>query len=203
MVRIDSLTLRATAVALVCLLTGNIGAAAQNKPAAGPDEGELLAYRLSIQTLQKIEGTMKTVMAAAKSDPALKQQLSSDAVAIKLDTQKTLSEVERELAEVSVLVKALQANGLTPREYVKFVIVLGRSQLASDFQKAQDEYLNAGGDKTLAAMRQAAAKDPTRRAGPQMPSALGVVAPENIKFVRDHRAGIERFAETMDASSGG
>jgi hypothetical protein len=104
---------------------------------------------------------------------------------------------------VSVLVKALEANGLTPREYVKFVIVLGRSQLASDFQKAQDEYLNAGGDKTLAAVRRAAVKDPTRRAGPQMPSVLGAIAPENIKFVRDHRADIERFAETMDAFSGG
>jgi len=170
MIRLGSLILRATAVALVCL-TGNIGAAAQNKPAAGPDEGELLAYRLSIPMLQKIEGTMKTVMAAAKSDPAVKRQLSSDAVAIDPDTPMTLSAMEKELAKVPVLIKALQANGLTPREYAKFLTVLGRSMVASSFQQA----------------------------GGPMASALGSVAPENIKFVREHRADIERFTETMES----
>lgn len=170
MIRTRSLILRAATVALVCF-AGAIGAAAQKKPVAGPDEGELLAYRLSIPTLQKIEVAMKAVMAAANSDPAVKRQLSSDALAIDPDKQRTLSAMEEELANVPVLIKALQANGLTPREYAKFLIVLGRATVASSFQQA-------GG--------------PTS-------SMLGAVAPENIKFIRDHQADIERFTETMES----
>jgi hypothetical protein len=165
-----SLIHRAAAVAIVCL-AGTTGAAVQTKPPAGPDEGELLAYRLSIPTLHKIEGAMKTVGAAAKGDPAVKRQLSSDAVAVDPDTQRTLSAMEKELANVPVLVKALQAHGLTPREYAKFMIVLGRATVASSFQQA------GGSTATI----------------------LSAVAPENIKFVSDHRADIEGFTKTMES----
>lgn len=89
-------------------------------------------------------------------------------------SEGSLSEIEEGLRSRPPLAAALQANGLTPREFAKFTLVLFQAGMVVGLEKA-------GMLKEL-------------------PEA---VAKENIEFVRQHEAELEQMQKELEALAPG
>ena len=88
---------------------------------------------------------------------------------------KTLSDMERKIAAMTPLANALKAEGLTPREYAKFMMAMLQAGIA------------------------VAAKQMTEKTGKpfQVPEGMN---PANVKFFQDHEAEIKKMQEAYQAA---
>ena len=189
------------ALALVVSLAAPAAAVQGGKP-ADADLRELATYTLTLDTLNKVDRAMRSMMAEMKKDPkfqeiqrlqaeleALKkkdetteaedrrmetlgqriEQLESEASPLRMNDAATISEMAAGIQKEPRLAGALQREGLTPREFSKFMLAMLQAGFAAGMQKA-------GLLKTT-------------------PEGTN---PANIKWVIDHEADLKKMQAAWD-----
>ncbi|HZR25221.1 MAG TPA: hypothetical protein VFA59_16620 [Vicinamibacterales bacterium] len=180
-------------VIAVAVCVSAIHARAQ-KPETDPDAAEYKAYRLTMSTLTKIEAATKQYIATMKTDPKYKAMMEQkDGPLSGLgDTNQSLTESAAEMDKFPPIANALKANGLTSREYVKFVGVLFQAYMVS-----------MSGTVQLEANKQAAKdKDPNEALGGAVAAGFlnmfnQNLAPENVTFCKINKPAVERLMQVM------
>ena len=178
--------------------------AAQVPGSNDPDFKEVVAYRLTLPALQKVMTATTNMAAAAKSDPrylkqaAIKGEIEkleakddrTDAEEERLeklhadleqmeqattniaDNTKTLSEMAAAIEREPLAAKALAGAGISAREYVTFVLASFQAGMVAGMMK---QGLIKEVPKDLAA----------------------TVNMDNVKFMQDHDAEFQAFANAM------
>ena len=183
----------------ILVLSAIVGIGAQSRSEEDADRQELEQYRLTTDTLQKVEVALLAAAKAMRNDPLVKtwQDANREAEALRkkddlteadrrrleqlqaiIESQPfevggdaaTLSEMAAQLAKIPPLASALKAAGLTPREYAKFTSAMSMAAMVHGFQKV------GGGNQ---------------------PAVPGVPA-ENVKFVAEHEAELERLGKLIE-----
>jgi len=153
---------------LAALLVLPVQTSAQTRrPApADPDAAELAAYRLNVETLQKVSVAMRTFQRALENDPkyadyvaaqkelqalqekrtptaadqrrmqALDQQLEQMSSDLDAGDAPTLTEMEHKIAAMPHMAEALSVAGLSAREYAKFTLTMIQSGFVAGMKKA-------------------------------------------------------------------
>jgi hypothetical protein len=189
---------RVTTTAIVAL-SAIVGIGAQVRSGEDADRQELEQYRLTTETLKKVEVAVVAAVNAMKNDPIVQmwQDANREAEALKkkdaltaaearrlqqlqaiiesepfdVDVKaETLTEMAAQLAKIPPLASALKDAGLTPREYAKFMFAMSLAGMAHGFQKA---------------------------GGADQPLVPGVAA-ENVKFMVEHEAELERLGKLIE-----
>ena len=189
---------RVTTTAIVAL-SAIVGIGAQVRSEEDADRQELEQYRLTTDTLKKVEVAVLAAANAMKNDPIVQawqdakreaetlqkkyeltaaearrlQQLQAIIESEPFDVNvnaETLTEMAAQLAKIHPLASALKDAGLTPREYAKFMFAMSLAGMAHGFQKA---------------------------AGTNRPLVPGVPT-ENVKFVAEHEAELERLGKLIE-----
>jgi hypothetical protein len=203
-------------VACLVVLLGAGSAAAQIPGLSAADSKELASYRLTMDTAKKVFGAMRLVMVEMKKDPKVqalmkleaeiealqKKEELTDAESARLEKLREQRDEQEEAVDDTVLttegmkkadsLDAMEAEikrqpkaaavlaqaGVSPREYAKFTMAWVMAGMIAGFQKS-------GMIKDL-------------------PKELGAsIHPENIKFMEEHGAELERMAKELEALSKG
>jgi len=163
------------------------------------DMKEIAAYHLSMDRFHALDRAMHDMVVELKNDPRFQQHMKEDAELTALQNKEnptaadqkrieelqaaaerfdaetadimgngeSLAAMEAGIKKLPPLANALQKNGISPREYATFTLALLQAGMAAAFKKS-------GQLKTL---------------------PPGVNA-ENVQFVLDHEAEIQRLQET-------
>jgi hypothetical protein len=190
---------RRTSMTAAVVLAAAVGLGAQSGSLANADVKELEQYRLTIETLRKVDLASQAIAKSMETDPLIKkwQDAKREAEALEKKEEltpaderrleqlqvvieskpyetdgrtETLSEMAAAFAKIPPIASALQANGMTPREFAKFIMAMGTSAMVRAFQKAGVT---------------------------NQPLPPGVNA-ENVKFVADHEADIQRIGKLLE-----
>lgn len=149
-------------------------------PKPSPDAAEYRAYRLSAPVMKKVEAVTEMYTAEMKRDPRYKD--AKDPTDSASSGDETLDQLEAEMRKTPPIMKALDANGLAPREYLKFVGIITQAYVVASAQDAG-----------------AQAKDRSNQLGAAM--AIGLfgqnLAPENIAWVKANRAAVDQFMQAL------
>jgi len=197
----DTLKIR-LAVCAVILVPALAGA--QVPGANDPDFKEVVAYRLTLPTLQKVMTATTNMVEAAKGDPRYQKQAAIKTEITKLeakdertdadeerleklrsdleqleqatvnvaDNTKTLSEMAAAIEREPLAAKALAGAGISAREYVTFML----------------SYFQAG--MVAGMMKQGLIKEVPK-------NLAATVNMDNVKFVQEHEAEFQAFANAM------
>ena len=186
----------------IVVLSAIVGIGAQSRSEEETDRQELEQYRLTTDTLKKVELALLAAAKAMRNDPVVKtwQDAKREAEALQkkdelteadarrleqlqaiIESQpfdvggdaQTLSEMAAQLAKIPPLASALKVAGLTPREYAKFTFTMSMAAMVHGFQKA------GGGNQ------------------PPVPG----VAAENVKFVAEHEAELDRLGKLIEEAA--
>jgi hypothetical protein len=207
---------RSVLVACLVVSPGAAGAAAQIPGLSAADSKELATYRLTMDTAKKVFGAMRLLTVEMQKDPKVQALMKLEAEIEALQKKEELTEAESErldklreqrdaqeeevddtvftsegmqkansLDQMEAEIKrqpkavALMAQaGVSPREYAKFTMAWVMAGMIAGFQKS-------GMIKDL-------------------PKELGAsIHPENIKFMEEHGAELERMAKELEALSKG
>ena len=192
---------RVTTTAIVAL-SAIVGIGAQVRSEDDADRRELEQYRLTADTLKKVEVAVVAAANAMKNDPIVQmwQEANREAEALQQKNNLTAAEARRlqqlkaiiesepfdvnvnaatltemaaQLEKIPPLASALNDAGLTPREYAKFMFAMSLAGMARGFQKA---------------------------AGTNQPLVPGVPT-ENVKFVAEHEAELERLGKVIEEAA--
>jgi hypothetical protein len=192
---------RQTTTMAAAILAATVGLGAQSSSPATADVNELDQYHLTIETLHKVDLATIAIAKNMETDPVVKnwhdakretetlqkkndltaadgrrlEQLQADIESKPYDregTLETISEMGVAFAKIPPIVSALQAQGMTPRDFAKFILAMSTSAMAGALQKA-------GGVIN-------------------QPLPPGVNA-QNVKFVADHEADIERIGNLLQS----
>lgn len=173
---------------MTCLLVIAVAGALAFPAAQSADERELAQYRLTTETLTKIEAVAKAYEANMAKDPKMKRRLEAQRELAELDKKDnltaaerkraydlegiigdasselgieggSLSEISAQLTKIPAMAAALKSVGLPAREMAKFTVTAMQAAIASAL----------GG------------------APPSGPAG------ENVKFVLANQAAIERI----------
>lgn len=108
------------------------------------------------------------------------------------DGESSLDEAEAEIAKMPAMANALRANGVAPREYVKFIGVLIQAYAVVGTQAAAGQAsLSGSADAQLGAA-----------VAGGLAGLFGTnLAPENVAFVTANHAAIDQFMQTMQELS--
>jgi hypothetical protein len=186
--------------ALTVLLAGN--AVAQT---LSPDEKELAAYTLTMPTVKKMMAAALLMAEEEAKDPKVQeltklkaqidaleakdelteaQQAQLDKLRERLDVLETAAENEPEnslknpktLADMEAAIKAhpgalraMTSAGITPREFARCTMALLQAAMVEGFSQGKADLKN-------------------------LPAGIN---PENVKFVREHKAELEAMQKTM------
>jgi hypothetical protein len=190
---------RRTSMTAAVVLAAAVDLGAQSGSLANADVKELEQYRLTIETLRKVDLASQAIAKSMETDPLIKkwQDAKREAEALEKKEEltpaderrleqlqvvieskpyetdgrtETLSEMAAAFAKIPPIASALQANGMTPREFAKFIMAMGTSAMVRAFQKA---------------------------GATNQPLPPGVNA-ENVKFVADHEADIQRIGRLLE-----
>ena len=180
------------------------------------EAAEYKAYRLSMPVLTRVDAATRSFTTTIKNDPAyralldasreydalennpsrtpadearmeqLKKRLDASPFGSTSGDNQSLDEVEAEIAKMPPMANALKANGVTPREYAKFIGVLVQAYVVAASQALG-----------------AQANTPDAQLGAALAGGLfGTnLAPENVKFVMANQAAVDRFMQTMQELS--
>ena len=198
-----------TSVVFAAAQRGGQGAGAKSKTDA--DAAEYKAYRLSMPVLTKVEAATKAFATTIKNDPnykalmaaqrehealenkddktpaderrmaELKKTIDANPLGGSSSADQSLDELEAEIAKMPPMANALKANGVSPREYLKFMGVVVQAYVVSASQSGAE----------------------SKDSGAQLGAALAAglfganLAPENVSFVTANRTAVERFMQTM------
>ncbi|MFN3325373.1 MAG: hypothetical protein ACK5AZ_17910 [Bryobacteraceae bacterium] len=104
-----------------------------------PDEKEVMAYRLSMEKVQKLADAFRNLVKVAENDPALyakirKAEKDAPAAAGKVDVSAVVRKFE---AGGPKIMGAVTSTGLTPREFVVCNIAFLQAAMANAFFKGK------------------------------------------------------------------
>jgi cell fate (sporulation/competence/biofilm development) regulator YlbF (YheA/YmcA/DUF963 family) len=156
----------AAVLAALVVLPAHAGAQARRPVPADPDAAELAAYRLNVETLQKVSVAMRTFQSALEQDPkyagyvaaqkelqslqekrmptaadqrriqALEQQLEQMSADLDAGDAPTLTDMQHKIAAMPHMAEALAAAGLSAREYAKFTLTMIQAGFVAGMKKA-------------------------------------------------------------------
>lgn len=195
-------------VLVIALIAGWIPSAAAQTLSA--DEKELSTYRLTMPTVKKVMAAMERLMLEESKDPkvqemkkleaqidaleskdelteaqeaeleklrdrraALEEEVDSAEETAGIKNPETIAEMEAALKKIPGAVSALAAEGITPREYARCMMALLQAALVEGFSQGKADLS-------------------------QLPPGVN---PENVKFVREHKAELEAMRKALDAKS--
>src|SRR5262245_54064296 len=152
--------------AFAALLVLPVHAQTRRPAPVDPDAAELAAYRLNVETLQKVSVAMRTFQHALERDPkyagyveaqkelqalqekqpptaadqrrmqALEQQLEQMSAELDAGDAPTLTDMEHKVAAMPHMAEALAAAGLPAREYAKFTLTMIQAGFVAGMKKA-------------------------------------------------------------------
>ena len=197
---VNTLNIRLALCAVVLIPAA---AVAQVPGSDDPDFKEIVAYRLTLPALQKVMQATTNMAEAAKNDPRYKQQAALEAEIKKLEDKdeltdadearleklrsdleqlettrnpaannQTLSQMAAAIEREPLAAKALASAGISAREYTKFILASFQAGMVAGMMK---QGLIKEVPKDLAA----------------------TINMDNVKFVQDHAAELEAFANAM------
>lgn len=195
------------AVAVALVLAFASSAAAQGVPGTDdPDYKEILAYRLTLPTVQKMGQATRNMAEAIKNDPRFKRQQALEAEIEKLDAKSDLTEADQ--ARLDKLEQELEelenssALGADSKDTLSDMAAAIKKEPA--IAKAlTDAGVDAREYATfMLAYFQAAMVHGMMKSGmvKDIPKELAAaVNMENVKFVAQHEKEFEAFAKEMEA----
>jgi hypothetical protein len=146
--------------------------------AADPKYKDLMAAQKELNALhakeEPTEAEQKRIEELETKVETMQQSLDADKNGGKNEDAKTIDDMVRMMGKIPHMNDSLQAAGLAPREYAKFVLVTMQASFAAAFKKS-------GQLKEL---------------------PPGMLA-ENVQFVVDHEAEIKKMNDEMQMLNGG
>ena len=189
------------AAALIAITTATASA-----QALSADEKELSTYRLTMPTLKKVMSALESFMLELSKDPRvqemkkvkgqidaleakdelteaqeaeleklrerhekLEEEVDRATAASGLSNPETIDQMEAAIKQQPAAMRALTREGLTPREYAKCLMALLQASLVEGFSQGKADLS-------------------------KLPPGVN---PENIKFVREHKAELEAMQAAM------
>ena len=176
---------------------------AQTNAQVDADAKEIASYRLTMESIRKLDVAMRAAFAEMEKDPkyqalrkveeeieaiekkedateaddarleALREQKEKMEAETDLGDAKTLSEMEAQVRKVPAMARALASAGLSPREYSKIMLAMVPAAMAAGMKKS-------GLLKTL-------------------PKEVNA---ENVKFIEDHEAELAAMQKRWQAMGG-
>lgn len=134
------------------------------------DSEEIQSYRLSLQTLKKIEKVYTSLDAMVAAEPGLQEKLDRLAASQEDSGPTTIAEAVAQLDSVPAIQKAIRSSALTSREFVVFTVAFGTAGLG-DYAVSQ---------------------------GQQLPPDIPPAVAANIRWFQDNRAEIDRVQAEME-----
>jgi hypothetical protein len=195
-------------IGLCALVLIPVAASAQNPATNDPDMKELLAYRLTLPTLDKVVQATKNMAAAAKSDPrfikhaALEKEIKTleqkeertDADEARLEKLKEELEQADEKLNFSENTKTLSDMAAAiEKEPLAAKALADAGMSAREYSKFALAYFQAA--MVAGMMKQGMIKE--------VPAELkATVNMDNVKFVQEHEAELEAFGKAMKSIEG-
>ena len=187
------------------VLTLPAAARAQLPGTNDPDYKELVAYRLTIPTLNKVVQATKTLAESARKDPRFQKMQALGAEIKKLEAKEERSEAdETRLEQLKEELEKSQQSVMTSEDTKTL------SQMAAAINREplfKNALASAGLDareyaKFSLAYFQAAMVAGMMKSGmiKEVPKEMAAaVNMENVKFVQEHEAEMAAFAKAMEA----
>ena len=117
----------------------------------------------------KAESLMEQIEKAKEAKERAEEAMSADTPS--MNNAQTLDDMERSFARIAPMTRALQREGLSPREYAKFTLALLQAAMIQGFSQGKVDYA-------------------------KLPPGVN---PENIKFVAAHKAELDAMQQEFDA----
>jgi hypothetical protein len=200
-----TLHLRTAVVAL--LVTTMPGApVAQDPQLAAADAKELASYRLTMETVQKVQTATRAMITALRNDPKFQRQLKVEAEieALRKKDELTEAEQQRLLAleeEKEQLEESTDLNLGSATSLDEMEASLKKSPVVAN-ALAQAGLAPREYGTFIMAMIQASMAAGFRKAGmiKELPKGVN---PENVKFVEEHEAELKAMQAEFEALSKG
>lgn len=124
----------------------------------------------------KIESLMEQIEKAREAKERAEEAMSADTPGMNADTPgmsnaQTLDDMERAFARMAPMARALQREGLSPREYAKFTFALLQAGMIHGFSQGKVDYA-------------------------KLPAGVN---PENVKFIDAHKAELDAMQKEFAA----
>lgn len=194
-----------TALLACCLLPSALWA--QGAQSSDPDAKELASYRLTMETLKKVETAGRVLLTMAKQDPRFQKLQKVEAEIDALENKEEMTEADMQRMEAlqaqkDQLEQAMDEPGLSDAKTLdEMEANLKKSSMFSTaLQQAgltPREY-----SKFMMAMVQAAFAAGFKKAGMLKELPPGV-NPDNVKFVEEHEADLKAMQAGFEKMSKG
>ncbi|HEU4640947.1 MAG TPA: hypothetical protein VFS44_00740 [Gemmatimonadaceae bacterium] len=167
-------TIRSIAFTAAAVAVTAIPARSHAQKAPDADMQALASYRLTESTLHKVMQAGRNLAALAK-DPAARAYMEK-AQQEDQPEAKTIADMAKQFDGIPPMKKAITSAGLTSREYAMFTMSMLQASLAAAMMDAKGPYKLK-----------------------ELPKGT---PPENVAFVRAHKAELEKYGAEMKALSG-
>ena len=201
------MTLHLRTVVVALLVTTMAGApAAQDPQLAAADAKELASYRLTMETVKKVQTATRAMITELRNDPKFQRQLKVEAEIESLRKKDELTEAEQQrlLAleeEKEQLEESTDLNLGSATSLDEMEASLKRSPVVAN-ALAQARLAPREYGTFIMAMIQASMAAGFRKAGmiKELPKGVN---PENVKFVEEHEAELKAMQAEFEALSKG
>jgi len=117
----------------------------------------------------KMQSLLEQIEKARENKEQAEEAMSADSP--NMSNAQTLDDMERVIAQVGPMARALKREGLTPRDYAKFTMAMLQAGMIHGFSKGQVDYA-------------------------KLPAGVN---PENIKFIAAHKAELDAMQREFEA----
>ena len=117
----------------------------------------------------KMESLSEQIQKARESKEQAEEAMSAGTA--NMNNAQTLDDMERSIAQVAPMARALKREGLSPREYAKFTLAMLQAGMIHGFSQGKVDYA-------------------------KLPPGVN---PENIKFIADHKAELDAMQQEFAA----
>ena len=196
----------ALAAALSCVVCTTVFAAQGLPGTNDPDYKELVAYRLTLPTMQKMAQATRNLAAAIKNDPRFKRQQALEAELKKLQekeepTEADSARVEKLQAELEQLENSSGMSMTDAKTLSDMAAAINKEPIfaksLADAGVEPREYA-----KFMLAFFQASMIHGMMKSGlvKEVPKDLAAsVNMDNVKFIAEHEKELEAFAKEMES----
>ena len=117
----------------------------------------------------KMESLLEQLEKARESKEQAEEAMSTDSA--NMNNAQTLDDMERSIAQVGPMARALKREGLSPREYAKFTLAMLQAGMIQGFSQGKVDYA-------------------------KLPPGVN---PENVKFIAAHKAELDAMQQEFAA----
>jgi DNA repair exonuclease SbcCD ATPase subunit len=118
---------------------------------------------------KKMESLQEQIEKARERKEQAEEAMSTDSPS--MNNAQTLDDMERGIAQIAPMARALKREGLSPREYAKFTMALLQAAMIQGFSQGKVDYA-------------------------KLPAGVN---PENIKFIAAHKAELDAMQQEFEA----